>query len=353
MTGPPGVEFLMVLVYVFYAFGTIFTGMSTSGAIAVGDRGVDIGRTLGVIGGRAKVGVVCRSTALGGMPLGLALGGRPLRRTLSIVYDRTNVHCRLIRGGCILVLPVSEGTGHEAVAKIVGSSANRPIVKTSVIVRNAAFNAMTGVSKRFVLSCPRGAGGSRLVVDFVNVRAIGRGVNGERIFGMGVRDRMAGLSRIIMMNCNASSVGSLANSITSMNLGRLDRLGAPGMASVLRGLTTNMRMSRGANIPNRAIHMHIQNTASLANSGRPLCIVSKIPMRSPDVLSTVSPGSVRSVSMLGSTSTTTVCNSHTTGNMIVIAAGGKIRNSGPAIDFGCGIAASIRVGGFHVLCNSR
>lgn len=51
------------------------------------------------------------------------------------------------------------------------------------------------------------------------------------------------------------------------------------------------------------------------------------------------PTSTRSVRVLGSTSTTTVCNSHTTGNIVVIAAGG---NAGNPVGIGMDMGRALR-----------
>ncbi len=58
----------------------------------------------------------------------------------------------------------------------------------------------------------------------------------------------------------------------------------------------------------------------------------------------VGPGSVRDVAILGSTSTTTVCNSRTTGNIVIIAAG-ENRTKDASID--CSKAISIGAGPSH------
>lgn len=51
------------------------------------------------------------------------------------------------------------------------------------------------------------------------------------------------------------------------------------------------------------------------------------------------PTSVRDVAMLGSTTTATVCNTHTTGNIVIVAAGGNGTN-GPRVAFSAGLSCS-------------
>lgn len=134
-----------------------------------------------------------------------------------------------------------------------------------------------------------------------------------------------------MINCNARGGIAMANSITDMSNRRLGTSPAAGLAGNVMNHVPNIVNFRATSRPNNnnaAVHVH--NAGSL-NDGSPLIMVSNIPSHSNNV-GQLGPARVRSVSMLGSTSTT-VCNTHTTGNMVLVAAGHKGRN-GPIISFG-------------------
>lgn len=56
-------------------------------------------------------------------------------------------------------------------------------------------------------------------------------------------------------------------------------------------------------------------------------------------LGSIVPDRIRSISMLGSTTSTTVCNSQTTGNIVLVAAGGNGRKG---LAFGCSNGMNFR-----------
>lgn len=201
------------------------------------------------------------------------------------------------------------------------SRAKRSIPNTDVRVGNNARNAVASLSNGFSLGTP--GGGSVLVISFVNCMARRLPIRATGPVSV-VLGRSAGaLSRIIVMNCRRIGGGSLANTITGMGVRSL--LGAPtsSFSRALNKHVTKMGMDSNRNVPNKAVGVIVHNGGSLARSGSPLCIVSKFPMRSPTVTTAVGPSSTRSIRILGSTSTATVCNTHNTGNIIVVAAGGK------------------------------
>lgn len=95
-----------------------------------------------------------------------------------------------------------------------------------------------------------------------------------------------------------------------------------GVASTLRKTTPGIIVRRHDDGPgSHGAGFGVHNVDAIG-SGDPLFIVSKL-MTSNNDFSGLGPGSVRGVSVLGSTNATTVCNSHSSGNMILIAAGGN------------------------------
>lgn len=205
--------------------------------------------------------------------------------------------------GCI-------GTG--AMGNAIISRGNVPVVKTGVIMTNAARNAIASVSNGFALR--KMGGNSGLAVSCVKcVRRsliIGRGSRCGVILGRSSRD----LSRIMIINCNARGGMGLANTITTVNTSRVVRTPMTGVSGTLTNHLPNVHMRGANNAPNT------RSDISVHKFKGPLVLMSKI--RRPNFR--MSPGRVRDVSMLGSTSTT-VCKIGTNGNIMLVAAGGNTR----------------------------
>lgn len=233
----------------------------------------------------------------------------------------------------LLMLLVSAGTFTRQLATANGmaSTTNLRIVNTSMLRGNATGNIIAGLSKRFSLDMKRG---TALMVSFVNCGAVRMGTAA----GVGVALRRSGrlLSRIMIVNCKDIGHGSMAATMSAISAGSLSRHPVMSTTRTLRNGTTNISIVRPDNRPNKNVDVHMHNAASFGNDGSPLCMISNIPISGVGFLS---PGSVRDLSVLGSTSSTTVCNSHTTGNIMLVAAGTKTRNgTGITLGMRCNVA---------------
>lgn len=216
--------------------------------------------------------------------------------------------------------------GHALINAIASTSANRALVNMGIVVGNAARNAIASLSKGFSV---RMANGSRVRVSCVNCGARAVRINSLNVLGIGVRKSGRILSRIIIINTNARGGMSVANTVaTARNV----RLGTPAssLADSLTNGLTNIVSAGDDNRPNSASTFCVHNVGAFNNITAPLVLLSNIRVSSKS-LGHVPTRDVRDFSILGSTSTATVCNGHNTGNIVLIAAGRKGRGAGTAI----------------------
>lgn len=214
------------------------------------------------------------------------------------------------------------GIGNE-----IASSLGRPVVNIDVFRGNAAGNIVASVSNGCSLSIGRK---TAVICSCVNCLAR-RGGTITKMVGI-VLGRSAGaLSRIIIMNCNIRGGDSLANTMSSMGSRSVRTHAVAHTRRTLRNGATNIRILDTSTGPNTSPRIHVHKVDS-GNSYSPLCMISK---HVTDSVNNVSPGSVRSVRILGSNTSTTVCNTTTNGNMMLVAAGGKGKGNGVACSFRC------------------
>lgn len=212
-------------------------------------------------------------------------------------------------------------TRRVAIGNIIASTASRrPLVKAAIRIGNANANAVANVSNSCAL--PGMSGGTILMFSSVNFRSRRVTMNKHAAVGIMLGRTTRLLSRIIIVNCNTIGGDSLADSVTAMGNSRVARAIANGTVSTLRNGMGNMRIADNNN-PKTAPGILVHNMAAMGNAG-PLCMISNVPMNSG--VGFLGDGSVTSVRMLGSTSTTTVCNAHTSGNIVLVAAGGNGAN---------------------------
>lgn len=314
-------------VLIFLLFAVCFFGKSlvlTRGRqVDMGIGGRSIRMILGGVAGRAKIGFFC---SRGGVDrsshIGLGMDGRAVRAMLGDLSVRAKL-C-FGEGGGAVGMNFSAGRGNLGVlGNGMMSRGNRTIVNTDVRMGNAATKIVASVGN----GC-RLAGipvGTRVTVSCVNCRAVvlGTGSGGLTLIALQRSARL--LSRIMMMKCNAVGGGSLLNTASVIDNSRLTAGSDVSMNNTLRNGVSNVGVLDDSNFPNTRASVDVHNIKAFnGNSTDPLMIVSKVPMSRN--FRALGPSSVRDMGILGSTSSTTVCNSHTTGNIVLVAAGGNTRN---------------------------
>lgn len=239
---------------------------------------------------------------------------------VTVLLSTMTISPLLKRGTCTTMRTARRRNG---VGKAIISDGNRPIVNTGIVVRNAAANAVASVSKIFVV----GTGPKRgLAVSFVNCgsMAIPTGTS----VGMALSSGSAVLNRIRIMTCNIRGGMDIAKTVSDMNSRRLVHAPMDSIAGILNNRVANLAAIRCSNRPNTSTTSVLIHNGTAFNSSSPLVRISKIRQ---DVAS-VSPGRVRDIAILGSTSTATIFNVHNTGNIVLVAAGHNGRK-GPGVSF--------------------
>ncbi len=244
-------------------------------------------------------------------------------------------------------------TRSVAIGNCIRSTDNSPIVNTAVDVSNGTIN-IASCSNGFAVGTPRNR---RLSISCIKFSA--RAITTSPIISIAVSSGAHRLSRIIIVNCNHTGGASLANSIATVGPSSVGgNLGADTRSVLVNGIT-NIDIVDDSNTPNNTTAVHVHNNSSLGTDGSPLVIVSNLTVSGCNIrnltgpLSLIGPGSVRDFAMLGSTDTATVCNSHTSGNIVVVAAGGNHGNSGTRISCDNGISIDIMHSGLGIVDNNR
>lgn len=233
------------------------------------------------------------------------------------------------------------------VEKAIASADGRALPNMSVAVGNARAKAMDSTGNGCDVET-REKGILRFA--FINVMGRSIAMKGRGIVGVRVTTSTVGLSRMITVKCNVTGGDSLANTITSVGSRGLAGSGMKAIAATLRKLTTNIRIAANSMGPNKSTSIIVHKMNSLQTNDRPLCVISNVPMRKN--LRSLSSNSVRSVRVLGSTSSTSVCNSENSGNMMLIAAGGNA-DKGTGVSLGTSFNARQVLGGRSLVGTRR
>lgn len=227
-------------------------------------------------------------------------------------------------------------------AKAMLSRSGLRMVNTGIGRGNATGNTVASVGNIFRLGID-GLRGTILRVSFVKCRPrrIPLGKHGR--LGVVLGRATGRLRRIAIITCNARGGRALAKTVSTMDGSTLIHSPGTDMTGALTNRVAKLSSMRADNRPKRrSPGIFVHNMKSLArDTSSPLVLISNIRHS----FCRVSPGRVRDIAMLGSTSTATMFNIQNTGNMVLMAAHHNGRN-GTGVSIGSSI--NVRVPA-HVL----
>lgn len=216
----------------------------------------------------------------------------------------------------------------RAIANMMMSTGNRPVVNTDIMRGKAAGKVMASVSNGFSLGMGMNAA---LRVAFMKCRPRSIGTAGDVGIILGRSGRL--LSRIMIMNCKARGGTGLAKTMSAMSIdGALRTHPRSSISGTLRNMMPKLAVA-GADKglgDGPAVAVHNAKALDGDTADGPLVIMSNIPVSS---VSCLGARSVSGVSILGSTTSASVCNAETTFNIVLMAAGSTGGASGIAV--GC------------------
>lgn len=271
----------------------------------------------------------------------------------------------LKRGYCTSGQPIFEraiegtSTSGSAMEKHIISIDNRPLVNTAVQRGKKAHKAIASVRKGFVLSIPSD---TILRISFIKCRDVRIDMKNEGALRVRLHRGAIVLSGIVVATLNLrGGRTSLTCSVRGIGKRRLAHVGRIGVVATLTNGTTKIRVGGGSSNVKNSTGIDLQKVHSTSNSGRPLCIVSNIPVLGVNARRTCStvnnatgtkgqsknsnvsglgPRSIRDVDVLGNTPTTTLCKDRTTGKIVLVAAGGNGATKREGVRFSAKLAFS-------------
>lgn len=338
-----------------YVVVSSFTGddCTRTARVSVSIRGAALGRMFERVreGDRFMVFCLRRSMSSGeGMSLGI--GGRAMSGILSGMLTGAGGSC-LVSSGRVFVAGGSGVTSPNvptitrrgvAIGKIMASVGNRGLPNTAIMMRNAPEKTVASVSNACAVSM---GGGRGLAFSCLKVTDRAVTIKSGGVVGMALGRGRSVLRRMAVITFKGRGGRDMVSSVRAMRIGSLE-IPSDGLAATLSKHVTKIVSCRADNRPKRSgTRFFVHNMASFNTKGMsPLVLVSGIRMSSGS-LSQLRPSSVRDFSVLGSTATATLCNTHNTGNMVLIAAGRKGRK-GVGISFHMRGSFSSPAGGVRV-----
>ncbi len=293
------------------------------------------------LGAIAKCRFICRHRVLSKINgVDYHCGKGSLRKLLSIIVcSGTKLRCRVISGAVVLDSRVSEGRIGQVISNVMLSPSSRPLVKTVILLSGDRVCALASTSNTFIVVISKES--PSLAMDYLKVGSTGVGPGGRSFVVMEVARSFRLLSRIIIAKCRGVGGTGAADSFRAIATGRVSHRCSGSVMNGLRKGMSNL-INCGGNLGKRnrsALAVH--NVDSFRTEAGPLVIISKLPVR--NSVRAIGPCGVRSVSILGSTSTTDVCNTETSGNIVMVDAG-RTHRRGLIIRFDNSIAVDRGVG---------
>lgn len=161
-----------------------------------------------------------------------------------------------------------------AVGNAMASKENRPVVKTGIVRRNKV-KAVASISKGFAIATsPSGP----LSVSCVKCGGGSIHVNTSPAIEVTLRRSTRIVSRMVIVKCNSGAGQSIASSVKACGPKRIGIHRILNISRLLRKHMSKIGVASTSKIPKDGGQIDVHKVNSVATNGRPLCMVSKMPV---------------------------------------------------------------------------
>jgi iron complex outermembrane receptor protein len=216
----------------------------------------------------------------------------------------------------------------------VTDSAGRGIANVSVSVKGqTARGTTTNETGAYSLSVPANA--TTLVFSSVGYGAQEVSISGQTTANVSLQSAASGLNEVVVIAYGTRRRGDLTGSVTAITSKDFQKGFIPSPEQLLQGKVAGLQITSGGGSAGGGSKIRIRGGASLNASNDPLIVIDGVPVEgngisgSSNLLSTINPNDIESVSVLKDASATALYGSRASNGVIIVTtkkgARGKLR----------------------------
>ncbi|MEJ7911752.1 MAG: SusC/RagA family TonB-linked outer membrane protein [Chitinophagaceae bacterium] len=236
------------------------------------------------------------------------------------------MNCRKVFSTILSLLFILQSSLLFAQSKVIsgritdGSGAGLPGV--TVTVKGQTMATSTNETGQFSLSIPEGA--STLIFSSVGYASQEFSMNGNTTVSVSLQPLAGNLNEVVVIAYGTRRRGDLTGSVTSVGAKDFQKGFIPSPEQLLQGKVAGLQITSGGGSAGGGSKIRIRGGASLSSSNDPLLVIDGVPIEgngiagSGNLLSTINPNDIESMSVLKDASATALYGSRASNGVIII-----------------------------------
>lgn len=243
---------------------------------------------------------------------------------------------RLLRAGSLSVLLLISfivfGQNRTITGHVTGAN-NAGVTGASIVVRGSSVGTTSGEGGAYTLTVPADA--TTLVVSSVGFGSQEVPINGRTAIDIALQTSTGNLNEVVVVAYGTRRRGDLTGSVTSVNAKDFQKGFIPSPEQLLQGKVAGLQITSGGGSAGGGSRIRIRGGASLNASNDPLVVIDGVPVEgngisgSGNILSTINPNDIESVTVLKDASSTALYGSRASNGVLIVTTKkgmrGKIR----------------------------
>lgn len=225
-----------------------------------------------------------------------------------------------------MVLPVVmlfalQGWGQTVVSGTVTGTEGQPLAGVSVLLQGTSTGTSTDANGAFMINAPQG---STLVFSYVGYQDYEWVVSGAVANIAMVQGQSSGLNEVVVVAYGTRRKSDLTGSVTAVTTRDFQKGNIGSSEQLLQGKVAGLEVTPGGGAAGGGSKIRIRGAASLNASNDPLIVVDGVPVESNSVsgsanlLNTINPNDIESMSVLKDASATALYGSRASNGVIII-----------------------------------
>ena len=236
------------------------------------------------------------------------------------------MNCRNVLSTILSLLFVAQPFFLFAQSKVVNGrvtdAAGTGVPGVTVSVKGQSLATSTGETGAFSLSVPEAA--NTLVFSSVGYAAEEFSLNGNTTVNVSLQSLAGNLNEVVVVAYGTRRRGDLTGSVTSVGAKDFQKGFIPSPEQLLQGKVAGLQITSGGGSAGGGSKIRIRGGASLSSSNDPLLVIDGVPVEgngiagSGNLLSTINPNDIESMSVLKDASATALYGSRASNGVIII-----------------------------------
>ncbi|MCX6218658.1 TonB-dependent receptor [Spirosoma sp.] len=196
----------------------------------------------------------------------------------------------------------------------------------SVVVKGSSRGTTTDAQGRYQLSIPTDASAVTLVFSFVGYVSQERAVRNQTIINVQLLPDTKALNEVVVVGYGQVKKSDLTGAVSTVPVDEIRKVAVTSLDQALQGRAAGVQITQNSGAPGGTTSIRIRGGNSIQGDNEPLYVIDGIPFKNDgassgssfNVLSTLNPSDIESISVLKDASSTAIYGSRGSNGVVII-----------------------------------